>query len=228
MSSIIPAAFLVVAVLFAGAPSSGAESALPALVSATAFELHGKLDGQPFWARLLAPDRKFNNHRVLQLVYAPPVAETLSGARLSDCPFVLLDDNARIIAWNGRESLSQVQPASPSGYTVARELLEGNGEAASVASDKRTIHGERAWDLRLAPLLLALTWSPKASADLAVVDLFGPRWKEGLRATVNGAEATIGGDGYTILADDHGRLARLVDAHGMARIEIEGWSDPAP
>jgi hypothetical protein len=204
--------------------ADAADPPLPVLRTAEVLEVHGRLDGQPFWARLLAPDATFNHHRVLQLVYAPPAPEAVAGARLADCPFVLIDGNARVVAWNGRDSLSQVVPAAPSGYSVVRELSTGEGDAASLSSDKRTIRGERGWDLHLAPLLLALTWTAGATGEVAVVDLFGAREKDALRASWNGEKVTIGGDGYTAAADGQGRLARLVDALGMARIEVDGWN----
>ncbi|MBA2479363.1 MAG: hypothetical protein H0V44_01775 [Planctomycetes bacterium] len=218
---------LTLALLCAMLPCSIAPAADPALASirpAGTFEIHGKLAGQPFWARVLAADAKFNHHRVMQLVYTPPAADILAGARLFDCPFVLVDSHACIVAWNGRDSLSQVVPGAPNGYAVTRELHTGEGDGASTTSDKRTIRGERGFDLHLAPLSIALTWGPDTTGDVAVVDLFGGRWKEGLRASWKGAEVTIAGDGYTVAADDQGQLARLVDARGMACIEIDGWT----
>lgn len=189
-----------------------------------AIELHGTLGGQPFWARVLPPDKQFAGNRVMQLVYQPPTPESLGGAHLSDTPFVLLDDQARVVAWNGRDTLSQAVPAAPTGYRVTRELAAGEGEEAHIASDERKIAGERGWDLQLAPLLLALTWRADGAGAVGVVDLFGKRSGEHLAASWTGAKAEIAGAAVTVAADAQGRVQSVSDAAGAPLLQITAWT----
>jgi hypothetical protein len=213
----------IAALVFADALRAADAPRLPA----GAQELHGSFGGQPFWARLLPPDKQFGGNRVLQLVYQPPAPEKLGGAHLVDCPFVLLDEQARVVAWNGRESLSQAVPAAPSGYRVTRELSEGQGDEARATSEERAIPGERGWDLALAPLLLALTWHADAAGAVAVVDLFGTRSKDKLSASWTGAKAEVGGAAWTVAADDAGRAKSVADAAGQPLLTIESWTTGA-
>lgn len=203
-------------------------AAEPPPLPAEPVELHGTLRcaGAPegrFWARLLSPDKAYGGHRMLQLVYDPPRPESLAGTVLVDCPFVLLDAQLRLVAWNGRQGLSQVTPRQ-GGYHVVREVVEGEGLAAHAVGRESDLAGPRAWDLRLAPLLVALAWRPGTAASVRCLDFFGP----GGEATVSweGAAVTIAGASATAEAGPGGRLHRLVDAHGAALVAVDAPATP--
>jgi hypothetical protein len=183
-------------------------------------ELHGTFAGQRFWLRLLPPDQQFGKNRVLQLVYTPPAESVLDGAHLSDCPFLLINQQARIVAWNGRDTGSKAVPAAPTGYAITREVSVPEGDDRRIDLQTRTIPGERGWDLHVAPLLLALVWRPGSNADLRAVDLFGPRHAQALRITWQDTRITIAGTACTITADAHGRLHTLTAADGSPLLTI--------
>lgn len=185
-------------------------------------ELHGTFDGQRFWARLKAPDPQFGGNRVLELVYTPPAPDQLAGAHLSDTPFVLVDERMRIVAWNGRDTGSTVTPAAPSGYRIGRDIEKGEGVDRHVDNEKRTIAGERGWDLRLAPLLLAIAWKADSAAEVRVVDLFGPRHAEALTMGWSGPAVTIAGQSLTVVPDAVGRLRELKGADGKTVLTVAG------
>jgi hypothetical protein len=200
----------------------------PPLVDATQHELHGTFAGQPFWARLTLPDKQFGNNRVLQLVYTPASDADLGGAHLSDCPFLLLDPHLRIVAWNGRDSGTQAVPAAPSGYSITREVSIVEGGDKRIDLQQRAISGERGWDLRAAPVLLALGWRRGSSFTTRAIDLFGPRHSEALTITWQDAAITIAGSAYTVIPDEHGRLKSLTAADGTTLISVTTRSSPPP
>ncbi len=192
-------------------------------VDAAPIELHGVLQGQPFWAHLLAADAKFGGNRVLQLVYTPPAAEQLDGAHLSDTPFVLVDAHLRVVAWNGRDTGSQAVPmVQPAGYKVSRELLVGDGDARRPETVSRATPSELAWDLRIAPVLLAIAWHAGGNAAVPVVDLFGGRWQEHLAASWTNTAVTVAGQTWTVTASADGQLASLAAADGSTVLTITG------
>jgi hypothetical protein len=197
----------------------------PAAPAAGTLEISGSLHGQPFWAHLLPPDAKFGGKRVLQLVYTPPTPETLAGAHLVDCPFVLLDDQLRVLAWNGRDSLSNAQYDPKAGaYRVTREVMVKQGEDERPVPEDRTILGQPGWELRLAPVLLALGWSATTTAQVRAVDLFGPRHGEALQVSWAEGKVLVGGLAWTAEADAEGRLRRLTDAQGVVVVEVKARS----
>lgn len=185
-------------------------------------ELHGVFEGQRFWARLKAPDAQFGGNRVLELVYTPPAAEQLAGAHLSDTPFLLVDDRLRIVAWNGRDTGSTVSPNAPAGYRIARDIEKGDGVDRHVENERRTIAGERGWDLRLAPVLLALAWKADSTDDLRVVDLFGPRHAEALSIRWTATTVTIAGQSWTIVPGTDGKVQEVKSADGKAILTVMG------
>lgn len=214
------ALMLAAAALWAGALA--AADGLPAIDAAVA-ELHGRLRGEPFWARLLASDPKFGNQRVLQLVYTPPSPETLAGAHLSDCPFVLLDARLCVAAWNDRDSSASAQArVKTPGYAINRDILVGDGDAKHSEAVPRTLPGAVGWDLHLAPVLLALCWKEGEAGQQRVVDLFGPRWQEALTVAWHEHTVTLAGQVLTATADGAGRLKALVAADGTTLLEIAG------
>jgi hypothetical protein len=178
-------------------------------------EIHGTLHGQPFWAKLLAPDAQFDNHRMLQLVYTPPDPKEIDGTVMVDCPFILLDQHGRVVAWNGRDGLSNIVRGKEGTYEVSRELHEkpegGSDGDAALSSTTRTIHSSLAWDLRLAPVVAALAWKSDA-AEARVLDFFGPRAKEKMTVAWNGAEVTLAGEKLRVEMDGQGRLTGLLTA----------------
>ncbi len=198
-----------------------AEPELPS-VDAAQQELHGTLAGERFWARLTPADKQFGNNRVMQLVYTPPAASDLGGAHLTDCPFLLLDPQLRIVAWNGRDSGSKAVPGAPTGYAITRETTVGAGDDKRIQLMARTLTGERGWDLRIAPVLLAIGWHKGTTISVRMVDLFGPRHTEALTLTWNDTAVTIAGTPSTVLADDAGRLKSLTAADGSTLLTIAG------
>lgn len=185
-------------------------------------ELHGTLAGQPFWARLQPPDKQFGNNRVLQLVYTPPAESELGGAHLSDCPFVLLDPQLRIVAWNGRDTGSKAVPGAPSGYAITREISVIEKDDKRIDLDQRKLAGERGWDLRLAPILLALAWHSGSTNTVRAIDLFGPRHAEALTITWNDTTISLAGTAFTAVPDANGRLATLKAADGSPLLSVTG------
>lgn len=196
----------------------------PAAPPAGTLEIHGSLHGQPFWARLLPPDAKYGGNRVLQLVYTPPTPEALAGAHLVDCPFVLLDGQLRVVAWNDRDSLSKaVHDAKTGAYRVTREVMVKEGDDQRPVPEDRVVPGQPGWDLRLAPVLLALGWKAGGAAQARAVDLFGPRHTEALQVSWTEGKVLAGGQAWTAEADADGRLKRLTDAQGAVVIEVKAW-----
>ena len=213
-------ALLLAAALLAGALA--AADGLPAVDPAVA-ELHGRLRGEPFWARLQAADPKFGNNRVLQLVYTPPSPEALAGAHLSDCPYVLLDVQLCVAAWNDRDSAASAQAkAKTPGYAINRDILVGDGDAKHSEAVPRALPGAVGWDLHLAPVLLALCWKEGDAGQARVVDLFGPRWQEAMTVAWHEHAVTLAGQTLTATADGAGRLKALVAADGTTLLEIAG------
>lgn len=198
------------------------------LIDNTQHELHGTFAGQPFWARLTLPEKQFGNNRVLQLVYTPASDADLGGAHLSDCPFLLLDPQLRIVAWNGRDTGSQAVPDAPNGYSITREVSIIEGDDTRIDLQQRTIAGERGWDLRAAPVLLALGWRRGSSFTSRAIDLFGPRHGEALTIAWQDAAVTIAGTAYTAVADENGRLKNLTAADGSALLTVTTRSSPPP
>jgi hypothetical protein len=220
LRSVMRMALMLVAALLAGAMA--AADGLPSLDAAVA-ELHGRLRGEPFWARLQASDPKFGNNRVLQLVYTPPSPEALAGAHLSDCPFVLLDAQLCVAAWNDRDSAASAQAkAKTQGYAINRDILVGDGDAKHSEAVPRALPGAVGWDLQLAPVLLALCWKEGEAGQARVVDLFGPRWQEAMSVSWHEHSVTLAGQALTATADGAGRLKALVAADGTTLLEIAG------
>jgi hypothetical protein len=184
------------------------------------FTVNGTWNGQPFWARLLKPDPHFGNHRVLQLLWTPPLPSDLDGVHLADCPFLLLDEQARVVAWNGRDSISQITPSGADSYKVSRELSRKTGTDTQPVVGNRTIGGGRGWDLHLAPLLLALSWKAGSNAHVHVIDFFGSHAAEKMSAQWHDQEAVINSISYHITADALGHLAKMTDASGALCLEV--------
>lgn len=189
-------------------------------------ELHGVHDGARFWMRLNPPDAAYGNQRMLELVYTPPTPERLAGTHLPDAPFLLLDDRLRLVAWNGRDTMSRVL-AGARGYQVTRELEQATEDKKDVApsSDERVVVGARGWDERLAPLLLALVWSAGSRGEVPIYDLFGAAPGPSA-ASWRDQQVLIAGRSYHAVADANGRLTRLDDAAGSAALTVTAWITP--
>jgi|GEM_PF-2934259 len=209
-------------------PPVGAQPVAPAAASgapaldapAGVSELHGTFNGQPFWARLGAPTAELGGKRLLQIVYTPPPAAEVSDSLLHDSPRLVVDDHLTVVAWNNRDGATGiVLTAAPAGYQVNRETA--TGETSTLLT--RKLVGGPAWDLRLAPLLLALAWrADEADRAIRVVDFWGPRAAEKLTLAVHGTAIAVAGESWTVIADDAGRLARLVAADGSEILVVSG------
>jgi len=200
-----------------GADQAGSPKAVEVL------ELHGSLEGQPFWARLLGPEARFEGHRILQVVYTPPTPEVLDGAQLTDCPFVLLDDAFHIIGWNGRDTASAAYSLSkPNRYKVSRDVQVGDEKSRHSEGIIRVVPSEVAWDLHLAPILLALAWHANSTGNEPLVDLFGPRWQDKLTISWKGDHVSIAGVDWLVQAEPNGLLHDIHDAGGKVLLTVDG------
>ena len=213
---------ILLVLLAAGAAAAQALPSAPASVS----EVHGTFNGARFWARLGMPDARYGKNRMLELLYTPPAPAAIAGAHLIDCPFLLLDDHLRLVAWNGRDSLARAV-ATPTGYSVTRELERPVEDSTEVApdSDERSVAMARGWDERLAPLLLAFAWRAGAQGEMPIGDLFGPP-SAASTASWRDSQVTIAGRPLRASADAAGRLARLDDAAGQPVLTITAWISP--
>lgn len=211
------------AILLVLAAAAPAVDPLPVL-PAEGQELHGRLHAEggaaaaPFWLRLGLPEARFAGGRMLELVWEPPPAAALAGTVLADCPFVLLDAQARVLAWNGRHTLSQAEPEAQ-GYRVLRGVVEGAGIDAREVAHERRLPGPRAWDRRLAPLLLALAWRADGAATVPVTDLFGDL--PPIELSWRGADVRCGAETWRAEAGPHGRLQRLCAADGRLLLALD-------
>jgi hypothetical protein len=198
-------------------PAAEVES-LPT-ISDQVIEFDGTYRGKPFWARLRAADGKFENNRMLELVYTPPPPAQLDNTVLSDCPFVLLDSHLRVIAWNGRHGLSKVI-RTDGRYKVQRELMETAGGEGEATTRTMTMTVGPAWDLHIAPILLAMCWRADASARVPVVDLFGAQVKKLSYAVWSPGKIEIAGETLQATAGADGRLIKLDDSKGYSVLTI--------
>ncbi len=191
-------------------------------------EFHGVLGSDRFWARLTTPKEEFAKQRVLQLVYAPPKPDQIGGAHLIDCPYLLVDDRLRLVAWNGRDSLSRVI-ANARGYVISREEEQKTADGKELTPSSRdiSIQGPRGWDERLAPILLALAWRANSTGSVPCYDLFAPVPIQSAVAWEN-THVTIAGRKYEAQADSLGRLARLLDSTAAPVLTITAWTEPPP
>lgn len=189
-------------------------------------ELHGTWDGARFWMRLNPPDAAYGNQRMLELVYTPPAPERLAGTHLPDAPFLLLDERLRLVAWNGRDTMSRVL-AGAHGYAVTRELERATDDKKDVtpSSDERKVSGARGWDERLAPVLLALAWTAGSRGEVPIYDLFGAAPVPSA-ASWRDQQVMIAGRSFRAVADASGRLARLDDAAGNPALTVTAWITP--
>lgn len=184
-------------------------------------EIHGQLDGTPFWARWQIPSAEFAGHRALQLVYTPPTPELLDGAHLIDCPFILLDERARILAWNGRDSLSFLAPLDKGrGYRVSREIANQAGGDKPIQTQELMVASGLQWDLRLLPIHLALVWTATGTGHETAMDLFAAktppptdvRWAPGV--------LTVGAVTWHVEADSRGFIGKLMDDANRCRLQV--------
>jgi hypothetical protein len=183
--------------------------------------IFGTFHNHPFWLNLKAPDPQYGKNRFCELVYTQPDEKTLAGTTISDCPFLLIDNTARVVAWNGRDKGSKIIPAAPNGYAITKESAHGEGLDREIQLADMTINGDRAWDLHLAPVHLALTWKSGSTGTIRVIDFFGPRHAEKLTATWTDTNIAIAGTNYTITADKNGQLATLTTADGKTVLEVK-------
>jgi hypothetical protein len=214
---------LLLALLLASAATAG--EALPSAPEG-AVEFHGTFAGERFWLRLNPPEARFGNQRMAELLYTPPAAAALAGAQLSDCPFLLLDGQLRLVAWNGRDTLAAVV-ADARGYRITRQIdgLTLEGAQVTAVPEERVVAGAKGWDERLAPLLLAIAWRAGGAGELPVYDFFGASqtvsaisWQDSL--------VTLAGRKLTAVPDASGRLAQLTDATGNPLVTIAAWTSP--
>lgn len=199
---------------------------LPTLAPGT-WECHGqvRLRGQttaePFWLRLQPSDPKFAGNRLLQVVYTPPPATVLGGTHLADAPFLLLDDRARLVAWNDRAGMSQVAPGPAGSATYVATRDRTPNDQSTVITHERRQGGERGWDLSAAPLLLAIVWRQGSQAELPCLDLYGEAAPASVRW--HGTEVAIGDQTFTITPDSQGRLQSFAHPGEPPVLTITSW-----
>ncbi len=191
-------------------------------------EIHGRWRTgatlEPFWARLLAPDPAYGGHRVLQVVYQPPAPATLGGTTLLDCPFLLVDGAGRLIAWNERTGHSSAE-LTAGVYVVQRDRTPD--ALSSITLVEARVGPAPAWDRTMAPLLLALTWTPAGRATVPVVDLYGGQPASAV--AWNRGEVSLAGQACRAFAGPTGTLIRLQDAtRGDDLLLIDDRKEVAP
>lgn len=188
------------------------------------WECHGTatLRGQPtasrFWIRLLSPDATYGHNRIVQVVYTPPIPATLGGTHLSDTPYWLLDTRTRLMAWNDRGTSSLMQPAAGA-YQVTRDRTPSDD--TNIVLDEKKFTVSRGWDRTAAPLLVALSWRTNTEFVLPCIDLFGN--EPDTTISWQGPQVHLGSDKWTVVADEHGRLAKLQDASGAEMVSVTAW-----
>lgn len=197
-------------------------------------ELHGVHAGQRFWLRLNPPNAEYGGNRMLELVYTPPTPAQSDGVHLPDVPFLLLDDQLRLVALNGRDNLCRILHRGR-GYVVTREkerpiddgpdAKPGAAEDVAPTTDERQVAGPRGWDERLAPFVLALAWRSGSRGQMPTYDLFGAA-PVASATTWEDTKVVISGRPCTAVADAQGRLARLDDAAGKPLLSITAWIAP--
>ena len=183
--------------------------------------LRGQASLERFWLRLLPPDSAFGGHRVVQVVYTPPPPLALGGTHLADVPFLLLDDEARIVAWNERSGLSQAAPGSTAAATWVVTLDRTPENHTEIVSQQRQVPGPRGWDRSIAPLLLALVWRTGTRSALPLVDLFGD--EPASQCAWDGTSVTMGKQLLTVEPDADGRLKRLIGDNGSPLVVVQEW-----
>ncbi len=178
----------------------------------------------PFWARLRPPSAEFGGHRLLQLVYEPPAPARLGGTHITDCPFLLLDGAARIIAWNERKGHSEAQ-MQQTAYHVLRDRTPN--DQAEIEPIEVRISPAPAWDATVAPLLLALTWTADGRATVPTVDLYGDHPPAAV--AWNRTEVSLSGQACRAVAAPTGTLLRLtLVSSGNDLLCIDDRKDLAP
>lgn len=194
---------------------------LPALADGQR-ELHGTFGGERFWARLKPRQDRFGGKRVLELVYTPPIPEELGGTILDPHPFILVDDRLLVHAWLERGSrLTKAQwGADPAGYEVVREGERVIGDEVFPDEQRLVVESPPAWDLRVAPVLLAFAWRAGTSGRAPLVDLYGPRSDEELSIAWDGTRVEIAGVLHRVEPDADGRLERLLLASGKEVLQV--------
>ncbi len=189
-------------------------------------EFHGRLRDAPLWVRLYPRDESIGGRRLLALSYAQPDQEETDGVVLADHPELLVDDVLRIYQWSeGGGSISGLlYRGSERGYEVVHERERDEGDQRVPYEKELQVAGPAAWDLRLAPVLLALIWQPQTSSPVIPLrDFFGPRAGVPLTLQWQGDQVRIGDQEYRIDADAEGRLAALRDHRGSIVLEVDGW-----
>ncbi len=190
-------------------------------------EVHGRwrtgADLQPFWARLLPPDPAFGGNRTLQVVYQPPPPATLGGTRLVDCPFLLLDQTGCLVAWNDRNGNSEARRQGTR-YAVKRDRTPDDKADLQVVSAE--VGPAPAWDRTVAPLLVALTWTPDSNRVIPVVDLYGDQ--PAAAVAWNRSEVLLGGLTCRAVAGPDGTLKSLVTDRNVDLLIIDERKERAP
>lgn len=208
----------------AKAPPAVAEAVLDAplpVAPVGRIEVHGTLHGERFWLRLQPPVAGSDRRRA-ELVYTPPRPAEISASVLNDSPNLILDPALHLVRWDNRDGATGISTTSePAGYRVVREVHDADDKVSFKA---RNLVCQPAWDLRLAPILLALCWRPDADVAVRLRDFWGPRAAEGLALRVKGAEVVIAGTAYTATPAGDGTLATLAAADGTVVLRVQGRS----
>ena len=196
-------------------------------------EFHGRWRGALFWVRLYPRDAAIGGRRLMELSYVPPDQDETAGVVLADHPELLVDDVLRIFQWSeGGGSISGLEYVpGEQRYAVVHERERDEGDQRVPYETSVRMAGPLAWDLRLAPVLLAIIWQPQtASPAIPVRDFFGPRSDADLTLQWQDDRVRIGDQDYRIDADSEGRLATLRDHRGSIVLSVDGWRpvlDPA-
>ncbi|TVR17817.1 MAG: hypothetical protein EA401_00200 [Planctomycetota bacterium] len=226
--------FLLVSLFFPVDSANANERVQPRIPEAGTLELHGTMYGERFWARLLPADARYGGNRVLQLLYTPPDPDDIGGTMLVDHPFLLLDNHARIIAWNERElGLSSVVFQGQEGYEIQHERSEMvSGQLAPTLVAIEVDLSQPAWDSYLAPLHAILSLRHREDHPqepwLASSATFFTNPTQAVVHRIRGDhhQARLSPD-LTVLIDwdDNGRIARLRNSEDpdVVIAEVRAW-----
>lgn len=232
----------------AAAPAAGSErdvagSAQPAKVAVDPpaeqlralpdeqYECHGTFHGERFWARLGPRNPEFGGGRILKLVYTQPGRETLGGSLLDPHPWLLLNDELKLMGWNERSRQSAAQfraDLTPPVYAIQIESERLVGDETFPVFDDRKIDAPASWSYRLAPIKLLFAWQPGSEGAVRLVDVFGPRHAEELYLSWKDTVVDWAGTALVIEADAEGRIAALRTADGEAVVTLSEWSPVLP
>lgn len=194
-------------------------------------ELHGRFGEHRFWMRV-TPKHPEVKQPLVRLQYQPPAKEALGGAILSEQPLLAITTTGAIVGWkdDAAECLSHVvyRPASGDYLVQREEILEAGRDSIPITKQVE-IPGPLAWDLRLAPMMLAAIWRAGSEGSVAAIDFFGADEARRQRLSWSRGQVAIDGEPrWTIVADADGYMHELRDSNDEQVLSVAGRSYLTP